>query len=122
MLDVKLGPLEFPLTITPTDPEGGEPFDVVTTPSEFARADEFVDTLRATARHSEAWLGQKMLPAVALLAAQREGRFKRGALSVGLLAEFQNAFSIADAPVAEGRDEDTEPDPTSDAPDEGQEA
>ena len=108
MLDVKLGPLEFALRIVPSE---GEAFEVVTTPSEFARADEFIDTLRATGKHTEKWLNNKALPAIALLAAQREGRFKRGALSTGLLAEFQNRFAIEDAPVAEA-DRSDEPDPT----------
>lgn len=116
MHDIKLGPLEFALRIVPTD---GEAFDVVTTPSEFARADEFIDTLRASGLHTERWLIARTTPAIAMLAAQRHGRWRSAKLSVEELAEFQNTNTIEDAPVKEGRDAPDEPDPTKADPDGG---
>ena len=115
MLDVKLGPLEFALRIEPLD--GSEPYEVVTTPSEFARADEYVDTLRATGRHTEQWLGRRAVPAMAMLAAQRSGRYKAAPLNHQSVCEFLNLNEYADAEVAEGRDPaDPAEDPTPAAP------
>ena len=110
MLNVKLGPLEYALKITPYD--GGEQFEVVTTPAMFAQVDEFLDTLRATRRHTAAWIQQKAIQASAMLAAQREGRFKQCPLTLDALAEFVNLFDYADAEVAEEADAGGEPDPT----------
>ena len=121
MLDVKLGPLEWALRIEPLD--GSEPYEVVTTPSEFARADEFIDSLRASGNHSERWLTLKALPATAMLAAIREGRFQRKPLTLESVAEFQNANEVYDAEVAEQADKaDPDEDPTGAAPAEGREA
>lgn len=117
MLDVKLGPLEWALRIEPRD--GSEPYEVVTTPSEFARVDEFLDSLRATGSHTEGWVMRKALPATAMLAAQREGRWGRCDLSLSAIAEFDNACQISDAEVAQQADKADEPDPTPDAPDGG---
>lgn len=93
--DKKTGLYEVEFQYAPR--AGGKPVLAVTTPSMWARADEWSDTLRVGAEpHSQAWVTAKMVDAARLLAAQAAGIVRPGALSLELIAEMTNAWEIRD--------------------------
>lgn len=86
---------ELELLLVPRD--GSEPVAVTTTPSMWALADEWADTLRVgPAPHSEWWLGRKMADAAALQAAQASSLVRPGAISLELIAEMNNLYKVVD--------------------------
>ena len=88
----KLGAMEFRLTFTPMD--GGEPVEVVSSPSMFALADEFTDTIRAKGGHTEEWMSSKLAGAIFVLAARDAGLMPDGPLDLASIAEVMNAYDI----------------------------
>lgn len=88
----KLGALEFELTFTPYD--GGKPAKTVTTPSMWALADEWVDSLRAAGGHTAEWYDSKLGGAIFALAAMDLGLMPEQPLGVAPIAEVLNAYDI----------------------------
>lgn len=64
------------------------------TPSMWADADEWVDGLMASGKHSFEWMLNKRLHAIAYLALQDNGVLDFGDLSLVSIAEMLNAFDI----------------------------
>ena len=88
----KLGAFEFLLTFTPND--GGEPVEIVTTPSIFALADEWADRLRAAGDHTPEWVDQKFGGAMFLLGAQEAGLVPSGPITLASIAEVMSRYDI----------------------------
>ena len=112
----QLGPFEFLLTFTPHD--GGDPVEVVTTPSAFALAEEWADELRATGKHSPEYVDQKFGGALFLLAAQDAGLVRKEPLSMAAIMSLLNAYDI-DMEADEGEPGEN---PTPSAPEAAQDA
>ena len=111
----KLGNFEFLLTFTPQD---GDPVEVVTTPSIFALADEWADTLRAKGGHTDEWVDQKFGGAMFLLGAQEAGLMPDGPITLEAIAEVMSRFEV-DMQTA---DEVAGENPTQTAPEAAQDA
>ena len=88
----KLGALEFKLTFKPYS--GGKPIQTVTTPSMWALADEWVDSLTAAGGHTAEWYDAKLGGMLFALAARDLGLIPDGELGVGSIAEVLNAYDI----------------------------
>ena len=111
----KLGAFEFKLTFTPNG--GGDPVETVTTPSIFALADEWVDTIRAEGKHTPEWCDRQFGGAMFLLAAQDLGLAPKGPITVEAIATLLNAY---DVDMEDGESEGENP--TTDAPEAAQDA
>ena len=112
----KLGAFEFLLRFTPTD--GGETVEVVTTPSIFALADEWADTLRAKGDHTSEWVDQKFGGAMFLLGAMEAGLMPDGPITLASIAEVMSRYEV-DMQTA---DEVAGANPTPSAPEDAPEA
>lgn len=110
---LKLGNLENCYKITSDD---GRVVETVTTPSMWAIADEFIDGLRMSGRHTEAWIVRKMTFAIQMQAAQAEGLFPDGPLSVERIAEFLNLCKVETVKTERIHPEERPEDPTPAAP------
>lgn len=118
MTKIKLGHLENAYRIRHID---GREALTVTTPSMWALADEFADGLRVSGHHSEGWILRKMTFAIQMQAAQAEGLFPAGPITLERLTEFLNVCDVEEA-EAEAPEADEAEDPTQAAPDGGPEA
>lgn len=111
MAKTKLGAFEFRLTFRPAD--GGEERTIVSTPSMFALADEWADTLRAAGGHTEDWVNAKMAGAIFLLAAIELGLVDSQPVTLGGVAQVMNDF---DVDMDDGSEGGGEANPTTTAP------
>ena len=112
----KLGAFEMRLTFTPHD--GSDPVEVISTPSAFALADEWVDTIRARGEHTPEWCDRMFGSALFLLAAQDAGLAPSGPVTTTAIAELLNAYDVdMDDPGA-----DEGPNPTTGGPEAAQDA
>lgn len=114
---MKLGMLENAVRITAKD---GRSVETVTTPSMWALADEFCDTIRLTKKHTEAWVLRKLGFAINMQAARAEGLFEDGPIDLDSIAQFLNDCTV-EAVASQKAGADGE-DPTQAAPEEGPEA
>lgn len=112
----KLGAFEFLLTFTPHD--GGDPVEVVTTPSVFALADEWADTIRARGEHTDEWVDQKFGGAMFLLGAQDAGLMPSGPITLAAIAEVMSRYDVDMATA----DDEPAANPTRSAPEAAQDA
>lgn len=108
------GALEVEITFAPE--AGGDAVKATSTPSMWAIADEWVDTLRATAAahgllHTKAWYDGKMVAAIQLQAARAAGILPEGPLTLGKIAEMLNAYDVS-MPKDAGTGDGAGPDPT----------
>ena len=97
----------------------GAPRETVTTPSQFALADEWTDRLRATGGHTSGWIGARAAWATWMLAAHDEGLWPSDELSLPNVYEFVSALRPARVPRA---DAPSGANPTQAAPEGGPEA
>ncbi len=98
------GALEVTVVFEPL--AGGAPVEGVTTPSMWAVADEWCDTLRADGSHTDRWLELKMVDAICLQAAQAEGLMRGGAPTLARIAELKNLYSYEMTDGGDGGDAD----------------
>jgi len=84
------GALEVTVRFEPVD--GGAPVEGVTTPSMWAVADEWCDTLRAEGSHTDRWIELKLVDAICLQVAQAEGLMRGGAPTLARIAELKNLY------------------------------
>lgn len=92
----KLGRLEFAFELTEADT--GEKKTVVSTPSMWAIANEYQDSLIAEGGHTGSWVMAKYLNVLVMLAAARAGLIAepKGVPSLEEQAEFMNRYSCED--------------------------
>lgn len=92
-----LGPLELEVTFAPRG--GGDAVTVVTTPSEWARADEWLDAMVCSgdSQHSDGWLTDKMLGAIYLLAAMDNRLMTAGPVTLGRIFDMRNRYEVTEA-------------------------
>ena len=64
----KLGSLEMRILIEPLD--GSEPTDTTTTPSMWANADQWIDSIVYEKPHTRTWVTNKLVQGIYLLAAE----------------------------------------------------
>ena len=107
MAKKKLGALEFELTFSPYD--GGKAVKTVTTPSMWALADEWVDSLKAAGGHTSEWYDSKLGGAIFALAAMDLGIIPEAPLGVAPIAELLNAY---DVDMVSGDEQGENPTPT----------
>lgn len=86
------GALEVRVRIAPRS--GGEAVETTTTPSMWALADEWLDSLIYSDPHTPAWIEQKLLQAIYLQAARSEGLAAPGDITLEAIAEMVNALDI----------------------------
>ena len=95
----------------------GEPVEAQSTPSMWALADEWIDTIMAQniaagREHTRAWYNSKLISCIELQAAQEEGLMPQGGFSLVRIGEMLNAYNV-DIPEEGDDAEDGDPDPTS---------
>ena len=88
----KLGSLEMRVLIKPRD--GSEPTETTTTPSMWASVDQWLDSLLWDEPHTQAWVEQKLLQGICMLAAQSEDLMRQGEVSLGRIADFMNLYDV----------------------------
>ena len=88
----KLGSLEMRILIEPLD--GSEPTDTTTTPSMWANADQWIDSIVYKKPHTRTWVNNKLVQGIYLLAAESEGLVPPDDLSLERIAEFVNLYEV----------------------------
>lgn len=95
---VKLGAFEERVRFTC---QNGEVREAVTTPAQFALADEWCDTLRAGGKHTPLWLGSRAEWATWMLAAVDEGIWDDDSLTLANVYECRSALDPVRVPDGE---------------------
>lgn len=118
----KLGNLEFVFELT--DAETGETKEVTSTPSMWARASEYQDTLLAKGNHTPAYCVGKYLNYLAMMAAASAGVIKKlnGAPTAEAEAEFRNKYTVKDVSSKYKKKDEEAENPTESDQEESQEA
>lgn len=118
----KLGNLEFVFELT--NAETGEKTEVTSTPSMWARASEYQDTLLAKGNHTPGYCVGKYINYLAMMAAASAGIIKKfkGAPTADAEAEFCNKYKIKDVSFKYKNKDDESENPTESDQEESQEA
>ena len=107
------GDLEMTIAFTPAG--GGETVEAQSTPSMWALADEWIDSVMAQniaagRDHTRAWYNGKLISCIELQAAQEAGLVAQGGFSLVRIAEMLNAYDVEI--VDEDGGAEATPDPT----------
>lgn len=118
----KLGNLEFVFELT--NSETGEKTEVTSTPSMWARASEYQDTLLAKGNHTPGYCVGKYLNYLAMMAAASADIIKKfnGAPTADAEAEFRNKYTVKDVSSQYKKKDEEAENPTESDQEENQEA
>lgn len=102
-----MGDLEMTIKFTPAG--GGDAVELQSTPSMWALADEWVDTIMAQniamhRDHTRTWYNDKLIKCIELQAAQAAGLVPQGGFSLVAIAEMLNVYDV-DLPEPDGGEE-----------------